>query len=468
MGGRERTRILVCAWAVLVMAGCGSTGGAGEEPVPPPTIEDPAPEPDEPDDLPEPPPPVVVEPVEPAPVPEPPRPPPPLFQPGFHQALRWSYSTGGVTFRLRVPVGRAGERVRLAFRAGDGNLVLRKATVALAGPNGSLASAPVAVTFSGTPGFSVGARARVVSDPVSLPVDFRDELAVSFEVQGALAVSAIHALPGSYVRSGSYASVHGPAGRHAVGVARWDWPRWTWRARPPAPSWPWGTASPRATSTSWTTRAWRGPRVAEAQLGVPIVNAGVSGQGFYDGLLNLDAEVLALEGITDCIVLLGTNDLGAQTVDKLQARMTSLVERLRPFCRPWVGTLLPKERANHGDYEMVKTQRLAMNAWIRGTFPDVIDFEAVTRQPDQRAPLPRRAGGGRHPPERRGAPRHGQRGGARAARSRRAARPGRAAARRRNPLKGWRLTRRVWVVERLASGGAGRYVFRCRPPGTAP
>jgi lysophospholipase L1-like esterase len=303
-----------------------------------------------------------------------------MFQPGFHQALRWSYSTGSVTFRLRVPVGRAGQRVRLAFRSGDGMLVLRKATVARAGPDGSLASAPVGVTFSGAPGFSVGARTRVVSDAVSFPVGFREELAVSFEVQGALAVSAIHALPGGFVRSGSLASVTGPLGGtpwdRAVGLATVD------VEGPPTRAFV--TLGDSITEgyideRDDTRLAW--PAVAEAQLGVPLVNAGVSGQGFYDGLMNLDAEVLSLEGITDCIVLLGTNDLSAQGLDKLQSRMNVLVSRLSPFCRPWVGTLLPKEKSNHGDYEVVKRDRLAMNAWIRATFPDVIDFEAVTRQP---------------------------------------------------------------------------------------
>ncbi|HEX5747297.1 MAG TPA: GDSL-type esterase/lipase family protein [Archangium sp.] len=360
------------------MAGCDSTGGEVE----PPASEAPATETPVPDDVPTPPPepPVVVTPVEPPPPPEEPRPPPPMFQPGFHQALRWSYSTGGVTFRLRVPVGRAGERVRLAFRAGDGSLVLRKATVALAGPNGSLASAPVAVTFSGTPGFSVAARTRVVSDPVPLPVQFRDELAVSFEVQGALGVSAIHALPGSYVRSGAYAGVTGPLGGtpwdRAVGLATVD------VEGPPARAF---VALGDSITEGYideqddTRQAW--PSVAQAQLGVPIVNAGVSGQGFYDALRNLDAEVLSLQGITDCIVLLGTNDLSALDMGGLKSRMNTLVSRLQPFCRLWVGTLLPKEKSNHGSYEVVKQQRLELNAWIRATFPDVIDFEAVTRQP---------------------------------------------------------------------------------------
>jgi lysophospholipase L1-like esterase len=45
-----------------------------------------------------------------------------------------------------------------------------------------------------------------------------------------------------------------------------------------------------------------------------------------------------------------------------------------------VGTLLPKERSTTA-YETVKQRRLEMNAWFR-TLPDVIDFEAVTRSPN--------------------------------------------------------------------------------------
>lgn len=56
---------------------------------------------------------------------------------------------------------------------------------------------------------------------------------------------------------------------------------------------------------------------------------------------------------------------------------------MKPFCRAWVGTLLPKELAAGGKYEEVKVSRLAMNAWIRThRQPDVIDFEAVMHAPD--------------------------------------------------------------------------------------
>jgi lysophospholipase L1-like esterase len=306
-----------------------------------------------------------------------------MFQPGFHLALRWSHAVSRLTtFRLRVPVNRAGSRVRLAFRSGEGPLVLRRVTVAHAGNEGSLASAPVPVTFSGAPGLSVATRTRVVSDPVPLPIRFGDELAVSFEVEGTLAASAIELLPGSAMRSGAWSTVEGPLGGTPwavpVGLA-------TVEVEGP-PSRAFVALGDSITEgyidghddirDTWAFRAG-------AELGVPIVNAGVSGQGFYDGLRMLDGEALVLSGITDCIVLLGTNDLSGAPDSKLLAYMVQLTERLKPFCRTWTGTLLPKEYANNGKYEQVKSSRLVMNAWIREhRQPDVIDFEAVTHAPD--------------------------------------------------------------------------------------
>ena len=312
-----------------------------------------------------------------------PRPVAPMFQPGFHLALRWSHGVGSLTtFRLRVPVNRAGQRVRLAFRSGDGSLVLRRVTVARAGSEGSLASAPVPVTFSGSPGVSVATRTRVVSDPVSFPVHFGEELAVSFEVEGALAASAIELLPGSFVRPGSWAITPGP-----LGGTSWAFPVGLATVEVEGPPSRAFVALGDSITEGYIdghddirdTWAFR----AGAQLGVPIVNAGVSGQGFYDGLRMLDGEALVLSGITDCIVLLGTNDLSGVPDSKLQANMLELMARLKPFCRTWTGTLLPKEYANNGKYEEVKASRLVMNGWIRThRQPDIIDFEAVTHAPD--------------------------------------------------------------------------------------
>src|SRR5260370_1428986 len=48
-----------------------------------------------------------------------------IFQPGFHQALRSRVQTSELTtFRFKVPVARAGPRVRFAFLAGQEGLTL--------------------------------------------------------------------------------------------------------------------------------------------------------------------------------------------------------------------------------------------------------------------------------------------------------------------------------------------------------
>jgi lysophospholipase L1-like esterase len=306
------------------------------------------------------------------------------FQPGFHQALRLSGYAGAVTtYRLKVPVGRAGSRVRITFRSGEGSLTLQRATVAKAGANGALASAPVAITFGGKPGFTSGARTLVTSDPVAFPVGFRDEIALTFELKGAMGESMINAFPDSWALAGAYATK-----QEALGGQRWEKSLGVATVDVEGPP---GRAfvaigdsiTEGYTDTFNDTRnAW--PALAEAQLGVPVVNAGASGQGFWDANIQLEQEVLAMQGFTDCIVLLGTNDLGAagMTVAKLQQRMNQLLDQLEPRCRLWVSTLLPKEKTNEGDYTVVKAQRQEFNAWVRSqTRAGVIDLEAVMRQP---------------------------------------------------------------------------------------
>ncbi|SEL12344.1 Lysophospholipase L1 [Stigmatella aurantiaca] len=315
------------------------------------------------------------------------RPTPPLapavsFQPAFYQALRWSRSISTVTtFRLRLPVARAGERLSVTFRAGDGSLTLQKATVALAGANGALASAPIALTFGGQPGFTVAARTHAVSDPVPLEVNLQDELAVSFEVKGSLSISDIDAFPGGFMREGAHAGSTGAFGgsswQRAIGVTAIHTEAETGRSFVAL-----GDSITEGYISTYndTRNAW--PALAGKALGVPIVNAGVSGQGFYDALQYLDREALALTGVTDCIILLGTNDLGASSDAQLQERMTLMLNRLKPHCKLWVSTLIPRERSKYADFETVKASRIVFNTWLRQqTQAEVIDLEAVTRSP---------------------------------------------------------------------------------------
>ncbi|WP_373048105.1 SGNH/GDSL hydrolase family protein [Vulgatibacter sp.] len=304
----------------------------------------------------------------------------PVWQPGFHQALRWEVELAErTTLRIRVPSGRAGNQIRLAFRTGDGRGVLHGATVALAGSDGALASDPVAVTFGGEPGFSAGARERRISDPLRFPVGFRQELYVTYEVEGHFAAGAIDLFPDSWaeVRVAPDAPVvAGWSERRAIGLA-------SLLVRAPA------SRAFVALGDSITEAfisgdddyrdAW--PQVAEALTGLPIANAGVSGQGLWGAHEYLEGEVLQLEGVTDCIVLLGTNDLGAHDENRITSDLARLFERLEPFCTVWAGTLVPKDRAEIG--EAIRRSRRAINTWIReeAAVAGVIDFEAVLGDP---------------------------------------------------------------------------------------
>ncbi len=319
------------------------------------------------------------------------------FQPGFHQALRWSESTGGlVTFRMKVPVHRTGGRVRVTFKSGTAGLEIQRATVAKAGPAGALAGAPVELTFAGKAGGSVAAKSLLMSDPAAFPVQAGDELAVSFEANGAVAASAIANFPGSYARTGSYAiqtaalggsshpravgvftvDVEGPKGRAAVALGDSITEGYV---EGPSTS---GTSlsSGYLTAVDDYRHAWSA--VASSLLGGPVVNAGVSGQGTWDAAQNLPQEVFSLEGITDCVVLLGTNDLGGSlNATQVEARLQGIFDQLAPFCRVWAGTLLPKERTSAGTLAQVQADRKTVNAWLRTSAKvyRVIDFEAATR-----------------------------------------------------------------------------------------
>jgi lysophospholipase L1-like esterase len=222
-----------------------------------------------------------------------------------------------------------------------------------------------------------------------------DELAVSFEVNGALSAASIGNFPGSYARTGNHShltsSLGGSQHPRMVGLATIDveGPR-SRAAVAIGDSITEGYVSGATTSGTGLSsgylavkddyrNAWNA--VASSLLGGPVVNAGVSGQGTWDAQQNLEAEVLALEGLTDCVVLLGTNDLGGLSVTQLQGRLQQLFDTLAPKCRVWAGTLLPKERTSAGSLSLVQADRKAINAWLRTTARvyDVIDFEAATQ-----------------------------------------------------------------------------------------
>ncbi len=318
---------------------------------------------------------------------------PRIFQPGFHQALRSRVQTSELTtFRFKVPVDRSGTRVRFAFLAGQEGLILFRANVARAGAHGALASTPMPITFSRSEGVSISSNQRVWSDPLEFGVARGAQLYVSFEVDGTLAASTIGEFPESYAREGSYSQSIQPfgGGEHPraaglttievegepglAGVAIGD-------------SITEGYVSSQVASGSAVSdgflvpsdnqrNAW--PAIAARILGIPVVNSGISGQGVQDVLDHLSQDVFPLHGVTDCFVLIGTNDLWAMNTNEITSRMNTLIDSLSAYCRVWLSTLVPKERTTGGDYEVVRTRRGEVNVWIR-RHGRIIDLEQVLR-----------------------------------------------------------------------------------------
>jgi lysophospholipase L1-like esterase len=99
-------------------------------------------------------------------------------------------------------------------------------------------------------------------------------------------------------------------------------------------------------------------------------------------LINFHNDVSSLQGVTDCLVLLGTNDLCSYDTATLEDRLALLYDKLRPYCRVWTATLTPREVENYGDLKAAQQELREVNTWLRGRGQEpLIDFSAVTRDP---------------------------------------------------------------------------------------
>src|SRR5262249_744266 len=85
--------------------------------------------------------------------------------------------------------------------------------------------------------------------------------------------------------------------------------------------------------------------------------------------------------ISDCVVLLGTNNLHGLSTEEIESKLAALYDRLRPFCRIWAATLLPRD----ADPPDMMAKRAAVNNWIRRTasVAAVIDFQAAVTSPGE-------------------------------------------------------------------------------------
>lgn len=325
---------------------------------------------------------------------------------------------GDLTLRQIVRLSAGGERVRVRIsnRFGDGPLRISGARVARATAPGRSTIRPrsgQALTFAGRAGVSVPPGAEYVSDPVDMGVEAGADLAVSLHVLGLPRRQTGH--PGArattHVGAGDQLDAQEMGG--AATVARW-YLLAAVDVEGPAPavialfgdSITDGYGVPADTNQRWSDRLAERLRARPGLENAGVLNLGIGGNRMLldglgpNGAARFDRDVLSQAGVTHVIVLEGVNDLGVLTrdapasaeahaalVNDLIQSYAQIVARARDRGVVAIGaTIMPfAGSAYYHPGPETEADRQAVNAWIRtpGNFDAVLDFDALTRDPER-------------------------------------------------------------------------------------
>jgi len=331
---------------------------------------------------------------------------PMLAEGGFHV-----YPFSGITLREIAHISTAGKQVRIRFTNAFGldQLLIADAHVALsAGGDAIKEGTDHALTFDGSASVSIPPGAAVYSDPVTLDAPALSDVAVSFylppqvmraetyhdfadqdnfmvdgDQPGATSFNDARKLESWYFLDGI--DVANPGDGFSV-VAFGD-------------SITDGAHSTHNGNDRWPDVLARRLQAQSGMENVGVLNEGIGGNRVLnDGtgpsaLARLDRDVLAQNGAKYLIVLESINDIGrlkrltapedAIDAHDLEAGLKQIAEAAHEHGMKIYGaTLTPYGGA--GYYSPKGEQvREAVNEWIRqsGTFDGVIDFDKITRDP---------------------------------------------------------------------------------------
>ncbi|WP_433124665.1 SGNH/GDSL hydrolase family protein [Micromonospora sp. CA-240977] len=306
-------------------------------------------------------------------------------------------------FVVRTSVGGDALRIRLTNAFGEHSVTFASAYAGLRRQGAELVpGSNRPLTFGGQASVTVPAGEIILSDPLPGEVAPESDLVVSLHVTGALGMRSGHllALQTSYATTGD----------HAVEEAATNWTE-------TLTSWYWLDAVSVRTSTAIssvvvlgdsitdgfasstdTNRRWPDylSRRLQAAPGNPVrgvANEGISGNKVLAGgagpaaLRRFDRDVLSHSGVDTVFVHEGINDIKAHTgvtVDDLTAGYRQLVDRAHAAGTCVVGaTAMPYQGWPEYD-DAGEAVRQGVNDWIRhsGVFDAVVDFDEITRSPD--------------------------------------------------------------------------------------
>ncbi|WP_077036246.1 SGNH/GDSL hydrolase family protein [Pelomonas sp. KK5] len=313
-----------------------------------------------------------------------------------------------VTLRQSLRSSLGGEQLRLVISNQYGVAPLAVGTLTVRG--GGEAAART-VRFQGRDGAVVAPGARVISDPVGLPVQAGERLEVDLHLPGPSAPAGFHwdAQERTEVFKGNTAGRRGAPVLETLSTRAFVSELWVESARAPTAVVTIGDSITDGNGSSiGQDRRWPDQLARRlAPRGIAVLNAGIAGNRLLRGgwgesaLARFERDALGHRGVRAVIVLLGTNDIGfpgspfapseapaslnditdafLQLAEQAHARQVRLV----------VGTVPPFEHAlagtpMEGHYSPRKEAlRKALNDWIRrvGAFDAVVDFDAVLRDP---------------------------------------------------------------------------------------
>jgi lysophospholipase L1-like esterase len=312
------------------------------------------------------------------------------------------------TLRQTVHLSFAGAslRVRLSNAFGTQPLHISAAHVARARKAGSDAIDPasaIALRFSGAPDVTIPAGAEYVCDPVALGAT---DIAISLHFPAAPERQTSH--PGS--RTTSYL-LHGdhvadpalPGAKtfdHWFNIAGIDVMGGEGAVSVIGDSITDGRGSTTNGNDRWTDALAR--RLGAAGRKIGVLNHGIGGgKVLQDGLgpnavSRFDRDVLAQPGVRWLIVFEAVNDIGTfdpdgtkpkaahnQLVRQITTAYSQMIEKAHAAgIKAYGATITPfLDCEAYHPKPISEADRIAVNAWIRGHFDAVLDFDAVVRDP---------------------------------------------------------------------------------------
>jgi lysophospholipase L1-like esterase len=331
-------------------------------------------------------------------VPPPPAGAAPPASEGFHDQT--------VRMMVRASLGGPRLRIKLQNAFGDAPVEIGAAHLALRAKDSAIVEGSDRVlAFDGRPGCTLGPGMVLVSDPVDLSIEPLAQLAVSLYLPGETGAPAVHstALHDTYVMPGNVTAAASLADAAVTHSYYWlsaidvD-------ARPSAAaivalgdSITDGTRSTNETNHSWPALLAARLAAKKDTAHIGVANEGISGNRLlHDGagssaIARLDRDVFSQSGVKWLMVLEGINDIGhtadhpgeSLTADDLIAAHRQIIDQAHAHGLMVIGcTLTPYEGAGYSR-DSGEALREALNNWIRtsGAYDAVVDFEAVTRDP---------------------------------------------------------------------------------------